>query len=390
VRRPPIARAGRGGSSVAIRKQPKPPAGRASADEFLRTIPAAAAILLPDGRIFALNARFAALLQRPAENLAGVRLRDLYVSDADRGRLDEVLTTIAAGAAEEFQLPTLKGSAVSVILTGGPAPAFEGTAGGQLILATDISRQKKSEERAREQYRALSRVSDSMLSQALEWKRENQSLSLSDAQMDSIYSLAIASEAKDADTGFHVRRIQFATEALARAAGIPADEAEIIGISAILHDVGKLIVPDEILKKPGALTDEERSTMQLHTTAGESILPDREFFHTAREIARSHHENWDGSGYPDGLRGEAIPLPARLVHVVDVFDALVSERVYKSTYSAEDAITVIRTDNGRLFDPELTQHFGRLYDAGALQDLWRQLEEAAKTGDWSAVRVPEA
>lgn len=177
--------------------------------------------------------------------------------------------------------------------------------------------------------------------------------------------LAVASEAKDADTGAHVRRIERYAEAMARELGLPESEVERIGYSAILHDVGKMQVPDEILKKPGSLTDDERDEIQQHTLVGERILSRLAFFDEARRIARSHHENWDGSGYPDGLAGEAIPLSARIVRLVDVYDGLTSRRAYKEAWSPELSADYIRRGAGTLFDPKLVETFDILFERGA-------------------------
>jgi putative two-component system response regulator len=185
--------------------------------------------------------------------------------------------------------------------------------------------------------------------------------------MESVYMLAVASEAKDEDTGAHVRRIQALTEVVARALGLVASQAEQMGVAAILHDVGKIHVPDHILKKPGKLTDEERAIMEQHTVIGERILSKTRFFDEARRIARSHHENWDGSGYPDATVGDATPLSARIVHVVDVFDALISPRVYKPAWRFDDAADWIRDHAGQWFDPAVVAAMCGLVRSGDLK-----------------------
>ncbi|MBK8267629.1 MAG: HD domain-containing protein [Planctomycetes bacterium] len=137
----------------------------------------------------------------------------------------------------------------------------------------------------------------------------------------------------------------------------------------MLHEVGKMVVPDAVLKKPGALTSEERRVIESHTIAGERILSEKPFFEVARHIARSHHENWDGSGYPDGLKAGAIPLAARLVRLVDVYDALLSPRVYKPAWSRDDAMATIRKSGGSLFDPEIVKAFLRIENSAAFQTI---------------------
>ena len=135
---------------------------------------------------------------------------------------------------------------------------------------------------------------------------------LKDSYSDTIYMLAIACEASDETTGKHIRRIQHYSEALALELGFPQKQAEQIGMSSILHDVGKIYIPEKILKKPAKLTLEEWVIMKTHTTLGEQLLVNKPSFQTAREIARSHHENFDGTGYPTGLKGEGIPIAGQI------------------------------------------------------------------------------
>jgi putative two-component system response regulator len=186
--------------------------------------------------------------------------------------------------------------------------------------------------------------------------------------------LAIASEAKDLDTGRHVRRIQRYARLLARELGLNESDAAALGYAAVLHDVGKMHVPDHILKKPGPLTPDERREMQEHTVVGERIICDKPFFTPARRIARSHHENWDGSGYPDRLAGHQIPLEARIVHLADVYDALTSPRVYKRAWSGYDAAQVLLESSGRMFDPEVVAAFSSLARRGALSTNGDEVE----------------
>jgi HD-GYP domain-containing protein (c-di-GMP phosphodiesterase class II) len=133
----------------------------------------------------------------------------------------------------------------------------------------------------------------------------------------------------------------------------------------VLHDVGKMHVPDHILKKPGPLTPDERKLIEEHTIIGERILSEAPFFNRARAIARSHHENWDASGYPDATVGNAIPIEARIVHLADVYDALTSPRDYKHAWSSDDAAGVIRESRGKMFDPDVAKAFESLFARGA-------------------------
>jgi putative two-component system response regulator len=174
---------------------------------------------------------------------------------------------------------------------------------------------------------------------------------------DGILMLAKAAEAKDDQTGGHVQRIQRLAESIGDGLGMPPPEAEALGLAAITHDVGKIRIPDRILQKQAALSPEEWEIMKGHTQAGAVILGDSPRFRTAREIARSHHERWDGTGYPDGLTGTGIPLPARIVAVADVFDALVSPRPYKPAWTRRRALAEIERVAGSSLDPEIVRVF---------------------------------
>jgi putative nucleotidyltransferase with HDIG domain len=176
-------------------------------------------------------------------------------------------------------------------------------------------------------------------------------------QRDGMVALARGAEAKDTDTGDHIVRVQLLAEELARATGVDAERAADIGWSAMLHDVGKLHVPDRILLKPGPLSSDEWATMRRHPVWGAEILAQGEGFEVARRIARWHHENIDGSGYPDGLRGEAIPLEARIVRIADAFDAMTHARPYKPPRAIEWALEELARCAGTQFDPELARLF---------------------------------
>jgi hypothetical protein len=176
-------------------------------------------------------------------------------------------------------------------------------------------------------------------------------------EREAVLILARASEAKDEATGEHVARVGDLTAELARAAGLDETSIEAIHDAAMLHDVGKLHVPDRILVKRGALTPPEWDVMRQHTIWGPQILGRTRGFSLAREIARSHHENWDGSGYPDGLRGEGIPREARMVRITDTFDALRSVRPYKPAWPLERCIEELLGASGSAFDPDLLRLF---------------------------------
>ncbi len=361
--------------------------GTAPLVELLDALHCGALLLAADDSVVHANPRVCEMLGRSAGAVIGRRLPDLYDDPQDRVRLSETLHD-ASAREHEFYLPLPDSGRLSVVMSVRPPPVNSPLAGSRVVTAIDLSKLKAAEEQLREQYRQIAGLSDVVLEQALELKHYSKNLEkqvrqrtreLHDANMDAIYMLAVASEAKDEDTGAHVLRISNYSSALARVIGYSELEAERIGYSAILHDVGKIQVPDEILKKPGELTAEERRIMQVHTTAGERILSDRPFFEIARQIARSHQENWDGSGYPDGRRGLDIPLPARIVRLADVFDALSSRRVYKDAWPLERVIDAILTGREREFDPDLVDAFRQLHDSGEWESL-RSAKSADRKG----------
>lgn len=191
----------------------------------------------------------------------------------------------------------------------------------------------------------------------LENKVRLRTINLEEAIHEGIVMLANAAEVKDKCTGDHIHRILSITHDICIEMGFSPEKAHHIGLFSMVHDVGKLTIPDEILNKPGVLNEAEWEVIQSHTIAGENIMGDKPFYKIAREIARSHHENWDGTGYPDGLKGENIPLSARIVAVADVFDALVNERPYKEAWSFEDTIKEMKTLSGIKFQPEILETF---------------------------------
>lgn len=178
-------------------------------------------------------------------------------------------------------------------------------------------------------------------------------------QQDLLDSLGRAAEFRDNETGLHVQRMSHYSYLLARAADLDAPTTELLFRAAPLHDVGKIGIPDRILLKPGPLTDDEFDLVRRHPEIGAAILGGREsaLMSLARTVALTHHERWDGSGYPQGLAGESIPLAGRIVAIADVFDALTSERPYKAPWSTDAAIGWMREQRGRHFDPWLLDRF---------------------------------
>lgn len=190
-----------------------------------------------------------------------------------------------------------------------------------------------------------------------------------------IFALAKLSESRDPETGHHLERVQCYSRLLTQALmktpkfrdQIDPEYVRLIYQTSPLHDIGKVAIPDAVLRKPGRLTAEEYAVMKQHALAGAQTLeaalerfPEVRFLTVARDIAATHHEKWDGSGYPVGLKGEAIPLCGRIVAVADVYDALTSKRVYKEAFTHETARTIIVGESGKHFDPDVVEAFIRI------------------------------
>ena len=187
---------------------------------------------------------------------------------------------------------------------------------------------------------------------------------LRQAHLNTIYRLSVVAEYRDSDTGDHIRRVSRICELLARALSMDDEQVELVKYASPMHDVGKVAIPDAILLKPGHLTPPQRAYMQKHTTIGAEILsePDDDVLAMGRDIALNHHERWDGQGYPSGLKGDAIPLPARIVGLADVFDAVVSRRCYKAACTLDVALDIIDKDSGQHFDPDIVEAFLAILD----------------------------
>ncbi len=177
--------------------------------------------------------------------------------------------------------------------------------------------------------------------------------------LESIYRLTRAAEYKDEDTGDHIQRMSNYSAAIARAMGLEDQVTETILYAAPMHDIGKIGTPDRILLKPGKLTPDEWTIMKQHTLIGARILEgsDTEVIRLGEIVALSHHEKWDGTGYPKGLKGKDIPLAGRIVAIADVFDALTSKRPYKEPFSLEKSCEIIKQGRASHFDPEVVDAF---------------------------------
>ncbi len=188
---------------------------------------------------------------------------------------------------------------------------------------------------------------------------EQRNQELKESQTEIIECLGYAAEFRDSETGMHTIRVGHYSQCLAKAMGMSDIEAEHLLYAAPMHDVGKIGIPDKILLKPGRLDGKEWETMKQHTSIGEKILnrSKNKLLQQASIIAINHHEKWDGSGYPNGLKGTDIHLYGRIVAIVDVFDALTMERPYKKAWSTESALELIKEESGKHFDPSLVELF---------------------------------
>ncbi|QKE63426.1 two-component system response regulator [Aquipseudomonas campi] len=198
---------------------------------------------------------------------------------------------------------------------------------------------------------------------------------LKQTRLQIVQRLGLAAEYKDNETGLHVIRMSHYSRVLALAAGFSELAADDLLNAAPMHDVGKIGIPDAILQKNGKLDAEEWQVMRQHAQIGADIIGEHPsgLLQMARSIALTHHEKWDGSGYPNGLKGEQIPVTGRIVAIADVFDALTSVRPYKAAWSVEETLELLRRESGKHFDPQLVElFFGCLPEILAIKERWAE------------------
>jgi putative nucleotidyltransferase with HDIG domain len=225
-------------------------------------------------------------------------------------------------------------------------------------LRAELARRERE---AADNERQLERYATDLRETFKEERERTQQLTRS--YMATVRALSNAVEARDAYTGKHAERVAAYGIEIARAVGLPRPEGAETQFGFLLHDIGKVAMPDAILFKPGSLTTEERALMARHPVVGAEIVDGIEFLSEAAKVVRSHHERWDGSGYPDGLRGEEIPLVARVFAVADVLDALTTDRPYRPQMPLAQARRMIVEAAGSQFDPAVVAAFEAIDDA---------------------------
>lgn len=227
--------------------------------------------------------------------------------------------------------------------------------------ARDLAEVYKSEKSKREEVQSahgqLINYAEALNKTVLDVKEKNKEIK--EAYLDTIHRLVLAAEFKDEDTGDHIERMSKYSALIAEKLEMPASFVENILYAAPMHDVGKIGIPDSILLKPGKLTGEEFEVMKTHPTIGAKILANSrgEILKFAQQIAVSHHEKWNGKGYPVGHTCEKIPIVGRIVALSDTFDALTSRRPYKDPYPIETALDIIKKERGEHFDPDVVDVF---------------------------------
>ena len=207
-------------------------------------------------------------------------------------------------------------------------------------------------------------------------ERNEALLEVARAHHEALFLLAVAADYKDNDTSVHIVRIGFLAETLALRMGQSRAYALLLRKAAPMHDIGKIGIPDNVLKKPGGLTPEERQIMNQHAAIGADILGKSRIalFKLAAEVALTHHERWDGTGYPRGLAGAGIPLSGRIVSVVDFYDALTMDRVYRPAFGQDEALAMLQEQAGKAFDPAIVDCFMR--HQGEMHDLRKRITQS--------------
>ncbi|MFP4496807.1 MAG: HD domain-containing phosphohydrolase [Vulcanimicrobiota bacterium] len=240
----------------------------------------------------------------------------------------------------------------------------------QLINSLDLKGKVVS---FKKEYEKLTLSLASQAAVAVEMAKMREELKSTSLEM--MQRLSVAAEFRDEDTAWHVKRMSLYSRVIAEGLGFSNEEAEEILFTSPMHDIGKIGVPDAILLKPGKLTDEERETMKKHTVFGSKILAGskHKIIKKSQVVALTHHEKWDGTGYPEGKKGEEIPIEGRIVAVADVFDALTQKRCYKPAFPLQKVEKILFNDTGTHFDPGVTKAFFENYDR--ILDVFEEYKE---------------
>jgi putative two-component system response regulator len=273
------------------------------------------------------------------EDLIGRTDKEILPPESERITAESDREVLAGGTLERVQKLLVGGTERTFLIVKFPFLDERGRIAGITGIATEIT---------------SSGLVDS-LREELAAKEAEAIEDLRASRQETVERLALAIETKDVVTGLHVARMASITAFLGAKLRLGADQTLLLRTAAPMHDVGKIATPDEILRKPGPLTPAERTVMERHTTFGHQILAGSKsrLLQIAAAIALTHHERWDGNGYPDGLEGEQIPLEGRIAAVADVFDAVLSDRPYRSALSWDDAVVLMHEGRGTHFDPRV-------------------------------------
>ncbi|MCB1887087.1 MAG: response regulator [Rhodocyclaceae bacterium] len=295
--------------------------------------------------------------RRVLPTLSGHGDFDLLLLDLEMPHLHgfEVMELLRSELAEEEQVPI-------IVVTG--IDSDEVRLRALELGANDFVRKPFDETEVILRVRNTLRMQDSLarlreVNRDLEAKVQERTRELDTATATFVHKLGEICEMCDRSAGPHIRRVGRLAGLLAQLAELPEETAQLIERAAPLHDVGKVMVPDELLMRPGKLTEAEFEQIKRHAGDGSLLLDNTEspLVRMAADIAASHHERWDGTGYPNGLRGEEIPLEGRITAICDVFDALVSARPYKDPWSVQNAVDYLIAQSGKQFDPHLVDLF---------------------------------
>jgi PAS domain S-box-containing protein len=302
----------------------------------------------PDGVIAGWNAAAEAMFGYVADEAIGAHITLITPSELREETESVLVSALNAQAVTDRETvrTTKDGRALDVSITVWPLHDGNGETIGVSAIICDITARKEAEAELR---RTMARLGQAKAD-------------LEASRAETIRRLTRAVEHRDDETGAHVERMSRYCGLIARELGLSPALCDVIATASPMHDVGKIAVPDAILYKPGPLTDDERATMQLHAEEGYRILAGSgaELLEMAATIALSHHERVDGTGYPRGLRGDAIPLAGRIAAVADVFDALTSDRPYRAALSLDETLAIMRDGRGTHFDPEIFDAFLRV------------------------------